>query len=168
MLGYDLEYLRNKYIETESELQGIEEDRNKKPFMYFIFENQTNPMLSNMYISKLTGLIDLRTLHKETEEINSVLSNKREEREGDVILKTNIFGFTIISKNINKYVTKEFSFESNLSTAIFNNENTNFKIVGPNGEIIKDNVNWEEANQIYKEKVGKEKEKLINEFKLKL
>jgi len=156
-----LEKLIEKYTETEK----IFQDRNKNPFIYYAIEKSANPILLEKYTNQYAQLLDLKALNKNSEEIG--FRHIEEIKNGEGLLKCNIFGFVLIIKEREKFLRNELGYRNEPNHSIFTDPEAIFKIVGPNGEIIKDNINgYTEANEIYVERTKNYKEKLINEYEL--
>ncbi|MFA6251240.1 MAG: hypothetical protein WC603_01275 [Candidatus Paceibacterota bacterium] len=150
--------LKEKLFETRE----IFIEKNKRPFIYYTFEKSVRPFILERYINKNTNLLDLRNL--KSEEINPVLPQKNRDREGEVLFTFNIFGMILTVNGINKFMTKEFSRNTELNSEVLGDDNKQWKVIGPDGKTIKDNINWDEAREIYSANTENSKNKLITEF----
>ncbi len=150
---WNLEYLKKKL----EEIKEINLDRKEKPFLYYAFEKSANPILLYNNKDKKSGLLDLRKINKEWVEITCNFLKETGKNEG--FFEFNIYGFIKIIKNVNEIQGDEGKGINSYS------ENAIYKIVGPNGEIIADDIKgYNETDRIYTEKTEEYKKKLEKQF----
>ena len=154
---WNLEYLKKKLEEIKEEIKEIDLDKKEKPFLYYAFEKSANPILLYNNKDKKSGLLDLRKINKEWVEITYNFLKETGKNEG--FFEFNIYGFIKIIKNVNEIQGDEGKGINSYS------ENAIYKIVGPNGEIIADDIKgYSETNRIYTEKTEEYKKKLEKQF----
>ena len=154
---WNLEYLKRKLEEIKEEIKEIDLDKKEKPFLYYAFEKSANPILLYNNKDKKSGLLDLRKINKEWVEITYNFLKETGKNEG--FFEFNIYGFIKIIKNVNEIQGDEGKGINSYS------ENAIYKIVGPNGEIIADDIKgYNETDRIYTEKTEEYKKKLEKQF----
>ena len=154
---WNLEYLKKKLEEIKEEIKEIDLDKKEKPFLYYAFEKSANPILLDKNKDKKSGLLDLRKINKEWVEITCNFLKETGKNEG--FFEFNIYGFIKIIKNVNEIQGDEGKGINSYS------ENAIYKIVGPNGEIIADDIKgYNETDRIYTEKTEEYKKKLEKQF----
>lgn len=136
--------------------EEIKKDKENKPFKYFIAEKIENPFLKEKIKNRETGLIDLRDFGNQYEnELKYTYLQITNEGEG--FFKFNLFGFVMIIKNVEELRSEE-GIESNSPKAVY-------KIIGPKGEIISDDIKgYEEASKIYTEETLKYEKEIREKF----
>ena len=148
---WNLEYLKKKL----EEIKEINLDRKEKPFLYYAFEKSANPILLYNNKDKKSGLLDLRKINKEWVEITCNFLKETGKNEG--FFEFNIYGFIKIIKNVDQISDKDGINDYS--------ENAIYKIMGPNGEIIADDIKgYNETDRIYTEKTEEYKKKLEKQF----
>lgn len=149
--GYKLEHLKRKLEEAKE----INLDRKEKPFLYFVLEKSSNQILLENNTNETTGLLDLRKIQKDWTNIEYRSLQKTGDNEG--YFEYNIFGLVKIVKNVDKIRSKD-------GINIYSEEAI-YKIIGPGGEIIADNIKgYQEATKIFTEKNKELEEKLTKEY----
>ena len=140
----------------KKELEEILLDRKEKAFLYFAFERSNNPIILNKFKSYYANVLDLRKIEKDWTSLSSNSLNWTDENEG--FFHFNIYGFAKVIKNIEEIRTEDKKIDSYSDKAIY-------KIIGPNGEVIADDIQGEEAaDKIYNEKTEEYKKKLEEEY----
>jgi len=148
---WNLEYLKKKL----EEIKEINLDRKEKPFLYYAFEKSANPILLDKNKGEKSELLDLRKTNKEWVELTYDFLQKTGKNEG--FFEFNIYGFIKIIKNVDQISDKDGINDYS--------ENAIYKIMGPNGEIIADDIKgYNEADRIYTEKTEEYKKKLEKQF----
>ncbi|MBU0612001.1 hypothetical protein KKA39_03150 [Patescibacteria group bacterium] len=148
--------------EALKEIEGeIKEDEKNKPFEYFIAKKITNPFLAEKIKDRFSDLVDLRREYNTGEHWRGYeFLQSAGENEG--FFEFNLFGFVMIIKNV-----KEIRAEDSEGRKIIDSysDNAIYKIMGPNGEIIADDIKgYQEARKIYEQKTEKYKKEVEEEF----
>lgn len=142
--------------DIKKEKEEISLDKEEKPMMYFAIEKSKNKFLSEVYYNKITQSFDLRKVEKDGVEREFRSLKRTGENEG--FFDFNIYGFFKIIKNVKDIKSEDGSLN-------IYSEKAKYKIIGPDGKIIKDNIDgYTEANIIYKEETEKYKQKVAEEF----
>lgn len=160
-MGDALESLNEKLIET----QKIFIDKYSRPFLYFTFSKSVNPFILEKYQNSKAELLDLRKI-KSIDIMQPLPTRKRETRE-EIIFKYNIFGMILTLDRADKFMTQKYFSDMTLGTEVFGEKNTNWKVIGPEGRIMKEKINWDEAQEIYSKETENQKEKIIKEYESK-
>jgi hypothetical protein len=142
-------------IAVEKEKAEITKDRAEKPFLYYAVENSNNSYILNAYAKK--SFTDLRTIEGDSAMGRSYQFLKKiNENEG--YFDINLYGFVKVIKNVPEIKTTEGKI------GIYAN-NAMYKILGPNNEIVADDIQGhEEADKIYYKKITEYKAKLLEQF----
>lgn len=144
------------YNELLSKLEKeIDEDRKKKPFIYFALENSNNQILLDQFFNEETNKLDLRNIEENSIARQFKLLQELDKNEG--YFKFNLLGYVKVIKNVAE-LRNEKGIEEYSDKAIY-------KIVGPNNEIVADNIQgYNEATRIYEEEIAKQKAIVEQEF----
>jgi len=152
-----LEKIENniKYFIKENLLSAIKKDKEEKPFLYFALEKSNNSLLLKIFHNEIAGTLDLRKIKKDWVRLKTKYLNNASESEG--FFECSIFGFVMVIKNPSE-IRNEKGLNAESDQAIY-------KIVGPNEEIIADNIQgYDEANKIYLEKTTEFQKVVEEEF----
>lgn len=147
--------IENQY-EIEKFKNEISLDKKKQPFKYYLFEKITNKELSDKFKDKETGLFNLLKIENENSPYREFLSLQTTgKNEG--YFEFTVSGFIMIIKNIEELKTEKGITDKS--------ENAIYKILGPDGSIIKDNIKgYNEASVLYKEKSVEYEKRTKEEF----
>jgi hypothetical protein len=145
-----LENLENKHKEIKEILLDIKE----KPFLYYAVYKSDNSLFLSRMRGKYSKLIDLRKIKKEWISMEYESIQKTSLNEG--FYDYNMYGFVKVIKNVKESTGGDGSIQI---------RNAIYKIIGPTGEIIADDIQGEEAaDKIYNEKTEEYKKKLEEEY----
>lgn len=150
-------YLQSKLNSLQKKIEVIKEinlDRQEKPFLYYSIEKSNNPLIltdnTNVY-----GLLDLRLIKNDWRNMQRRYLKETAENEG--YFQYDQFGFVKIIKNVNE-VRNDKGIDSSSEKAIY-------KIIGPNGEIIADDIiGYSKEEEIYNQKTSEYEEKIKKEY----
>ena len=149
-------------LRQELEAKEIKLDKESRPFLYFVADKVKNPgILPDL---KKTGVTDLRwanwvTREGDRSEVEKNFLTETGEDEG--FSEFNIFGFTKVIKNVNEIREEE---EGQKSINPYSPKAI-YKIIGPDGTIIADNIKgYEEATEIYANATESYKKKVEEEW----
>ncbi len=136
---------KEKERQQEETKDKIEEDKKGKAFMYFAAEKIMNPSLIPLLTDSQTGLIDLRNFDTNNKYFNGGFRFlKQTILEGEGFFDFNSLGFIKIIKNVN-----EVKNENGINSQ---SPNILYKIVGPDGTIVADDIQgYEHATRIYED-----------------
>lgn len=144
------------YIEAEIK-RRIKIDFEKNKFLYYALEKNNNQYLSETkktLTDKRLNIFDLRKYSNSPELEYSIL---RVTSENEGFFEFNIFGFIKIIKNVNEIKSKD-------GIELFSQEAI-YKIVGPNNEIIADNIKgYDKTQKIYEQKIDEYIKSIQPEF----
>lgn len=144
-----------QYYIKENILSEINKDREEKKFLYYAIEKSNNSTILNVLKNENTGVLDLRKLGRDWVGLKRKHLFTTTENEG--FFEYNIFGFAKIIKNV-----KEIQTENGLASE---SDKAIYKIIGPNDEIIADNIQgYDEATKIYWDKTNELKRVVEEEF----
>lgn len=167
------------YTEKQEKIKAekeIKKDKEIKPFAYFVASKITDPDTITSMTNPYTKSIDLRYLENDQAENfnrtrNYIFATKynKIQNHDDFPIKEgffdfNVFGFTKIIKNVEQTLKKN---EGSLGNYIDTySPEAIYKIVGPDGSIIADDVKgYDEATRIYNEATKKYIDEMEELFK---
>ena len=153
----DLKELSEK-LKTAKEILA---DRKEKEFLYYALEKSANPILLERLKNINNSLLDLRKIEKDRDIIDFTYLQTTGVNEG--FFTFNRFGFVQIMKNVSE-ITHEVDGKKITSSY---SEDAIYKILGPNGEIIADDIQgYAKATEIFSQKSGEYEEKIKKEFEV--
>jgi hypothetical protein len=147
--------------EKEEEVQKIREeinlDKQAKPFLYYAAEKISNPIFERFKNSE-TSMLDFRWVSAGTESRAYQLFQYTTEDETEGYFNINMLGFVEIIKNVNDIRDNERRINVGSPEA-------RFKILGPDGTIIEDDIEgYQEADKKYADAIEEYKKRLEAEF----
>ncbi|MFA6586111.1 MAG: hypothetical protein WCS86_03045 [Candidatus Paceibacterota bacterium] len=161
-LKKELKELETKIDKLNTDLiekikQEIESDKKEKQFQYYMASKVTNKHIPTL-VNQQTNLIDLRWSDKDyLDNSYGKMDRLVWTTEDEGYYHFTISGFVMIIKNV-----KEIQDDEGIN---FQSEKAIYRIEGPDGEIIKDNIQgYDEANSIYVEEVKRYENKMAEDF----
>ena len=164
---YKMKKLKEKAAETKrlgEFIQKIIADRKAKPLLYYAVEKAPN--IRSAVENREMGEIDLRWLqdtenvYAQEKKIKTTLLDK-ETGNTEGFFEFNVFGFTKVIKNVNEII-EEKGGKKGIDTY---SDRAIYKIVGPDGTIIKDDIlGYEQASEIYKQATEQYKKVIEEEY----
>ena len=141
-------------LEKREKEEAIEKDRKEKPLLYFVAERN-----KNLYIPEFArgSSADLRKvpLDRYYREYENLV--KTAENEGYFLF--NIYGFVMIIKNV-----KEISDEKGIRLY---SDQAIYKVVGPKGEIVADDIKgYNQAREVYESATSEYQAKIEKELEV--
>lgn len=161
----ELKQIKDKTKEQNSEVKALKEkikiakilelDRKNKPLPYFAVERSNNPIIIDHLTDKNTGLLDLRNVKKNWEDVKAGKFQETERGEG--FYDFNIYGYVKIIQNAD-ILRNDEGMDIHSDIAIY-------EIMGPNGEITATNVKgYKKAEKIYQERIKMTKKIILKDF----